>query len=252
MTFHLAGYTQSQDSAVLINAAALADQSLQVNGNQIIVPNDLTTIIWAYALGPNASRAQLVSPSLRRIFNQEIFPLDVNAVATDQLALELFGGSPLQLDPGEPLEGWMAESNAAASRVTILACLADAPPIPIVGDIHSIRVSSTGAAVANSWTNITLTFNDVLPSGTYALVGATLFSANMQAFRFVFKGGAYRPGAIGSSALSTRINPMFRYGAMGSWGEFENLTPPSVDVLCNGADASFQGVLDLVQIASAR
>lgn len=250
--FHLLGYTQSQDSAVLINAAALADQSLQVNGNQIIVPNDMTTLIWVYALGVSITRAQLVSPSLRRIFNQEIFPLDSSLIVSDQLALEVFGGSPLQLDPGEPLEGWMAEGAAGASRVTILACLADAPPIPIVGDIHTIRVSSTGVAVANVWTNITLTFNDVLPSGTYALVGAAMQSTNMQAFRFVFKGGAYRPGALGSQLLSTRLNPMFRYGAMGSWGEFENLTPPSVDVLCNGADAAFQGVLDLVQIASAR
>lgn len=250
--FHLLGYTGSQDSAVLVNAPALADQALQVNGNQIIVPNDMTNLIWAYVLGPNAARAQLVSPSLRRMFNQEIFPLDLNAIATDQLALEVFNNSPLILDPGEPLEGWVAESGAGATRVTILAALADAPPVPIVGDVHSIRITSTGAAVANVWTNIVPVFNDVLPSGTYAVVGAALQSATMQAFRLVFKGGAYRPGAIGSSLLSSRINPMFRNGGLGSWGEFENLTPPSIDVLCNAADAAFAGVLDLVQLSSAR
>jgi hypothetical protein len=250
--FHLLGYTQSQDSAILVPAAALADQSLQVNGNDIIVPNDLTNVIFAYALGPNVTRAQLVAPSLRRMFNEEIFPVDTNAIATDQRLISFFGNSPLLLDPGEPLEGWMAEGAAGASRVTILAAIADAPPIPVVGDVHAIRVTSTGAAVANAWTNITLTFNDVLPSGTYALVGAALQSATMQAFRFVFKGGSYRPGAIGSALISSRVMEQFRNGGMGSWGEFENLTPPSVDVLCNAADASFQGVLDLIQLSGAR
>lgn len=250
--FHLLGYTQSQDSAVLINAAALADQSLQVNGNQIIVPNDLTNLIFMYALGPSATRAQLVSPSLRRMFNEEIFPIDLNAIATDQMLIDFLGQSPILLDPGEPLEGWMAEGAAGASRVTILAALADASPIPVAGDIHTIRVTSTGVAVANAWTNVTLAFNDVLPSGTYALVGAAMQSANMQAFRFVFKGGMYRPGGIGSALISTRVADEFRNGMMGSWGEFENLTPPSMDVLCNGADSAFAGVLDLIQIASAR
>lgn len=250
--FHLAGFTQSQDSAVLIPAAALADQSLQINGNDIIVPRDLTNLIWSYALGPSATRAQIVAPSLRRIFAEEIFPLDLNATATDQLVINNNAQSPLLLDPGEPLEAWMAEGAAGASRVTILVALADAPPVPIVGDIHAIRVTSTGTAVANAWTNIPLTFNDTLPSGTYALVGAALQSTNMQAFRFVFKGGMYRPGAVGSALISTRQHEMFRNGMLGSWGEFENLTPPTVDVLCNGADAAFAGVLDLVQLTSPR
>lgn len=252
MPFHLFGYTQSQDSAVLVPAAALQDQALQINGNDVIIPNDLTNILGAYALGPTPARVSLQSPSLRRMFNQEVEPLDIAAIATDQLLLNWFGFSPLVVDPGEPFEAWMAESGAGASRVTILVWLADTPPQPIIGDIHSIRVTSTNTAVANAWTNVTLTFNDVLPSGTYALVGAAMQSATIQAFRFVFKGGSWRPGAIGQATLGTRLNPIFRNGALGSWGEFENLTPPSMDVLCNAADAAFAGILDLVQLTGAR
>lgn len=252
MTFHLFGYTQSQDSAILVPTAALQDQALQINGNDVIIPNDLTNLIGVYGVGPNAARVSLQSPSLRRMFNQEVEPLDVAAIATDQLLLNWFGFSPLLLDAGEPFEAWMAESNAAASRVTVLCWIADTPPQPIVGEIHTIRVTSTTAAVANVWSNVTLTFNDVLPSGTYALVGAAMQSATIQAFRFVFKGGSYRPGAIGQATIGTRLNPIFRMGNMGSWGEFENLVPPSMDVLCNAADAAFAGVLDLVQLSGAR
>lgn len=252
MTFHVFGYTQSQDSAVLVPTAGLLDQSLQVNGNDVIIPDDLTNIIGVYAVGPNATRVSLQSPSLRRMFNQEIEPLDIAAIATDQLLLNWFGDSPLIVDAGEPFEVWMAENNAAASRVTSLLWIADTPPQPIVADIHSIRVTATGTAVANAWTNMNLTFNDVLPSGTYALVGACMQSATIQGFRFVFKQAGYRPGAIGQATVGTRLNPVFRNGGLGIWGQFENLTPPSMDVLCNAGDTAFAGVLDLVQVASAR
>lgn len=250
--FHIFGYTESQDSAILVPSAALQDQALQVNGDQVIVPSDLTNLIGAYAVGPNATRAQFVSPSLRRMFNQEVEPLDLNAIATDQLLLNWYGMSPLVLDGGEPLEAWMAEGAAGASRVTILGWLADAPPQPIVGPIHTIRVTATGTAVANAWTNVQPVFNDVLPSGTYALVGASIQSATIQAFRFVFKGGYYRPGGLGQATIGTRLNEIFRNGNLGTWGEFENLTPPSMDVLCNAADSAWTGVMDLVQISGAR
>lgn len=252
MPFHLFGYTSSLDSAILVPTLPLQDQMLQVNGNDVIIPNDLTQIMGVYAVGPNATRVSLQSPSLRRMFNQEIEPLDVAAIATDQLLLNWYGDSPLQLDGGEPFEAWMAENNAAASRVTTLIWLCDTVPQRAMGDIHSIRVTATTAAVANVWTNMQLTFNDVLPSGTYALVGAAMQSATIQAFRFVFKALPWRPGAIGQPTVGARLNPIFRNGALGSWGEFENLTPPSMDVLCNAADAAFAGVLDLVQLSGAR
>lgn len=244
--FHICGFTESQDSAVLVPAAALADQALQINGDDIIVPNDLTALIMATAFGPDITRAQLQSPSIRRQWNQEIMPVIAAALPTNRQVLQPQIDSPLILDAAEQLNGLMAESNAAASRVTIMALLADVPPSPVSGDIRSIRVTGTGTAVANAWTNLTLTFNDVLPAGTYALVGADFFSTNMQAFRFVFKGGMYRPGFIGASAASQLPHPLQRYGGLGVWGEFAHNTPPSIDVLCNAADSAFSGILDLM------
>lgn len=246
--FHLAAFSESQDSAVLTNIAALADQALQINGDDLIVPNDIPMLLGAYGLGPNLTRVQIISPSIRRTFPQEHVPIDVSALPTDRLLVDWYGDSAIQLDSGEQLNTQMAESNAAASRGTVFVWLGDRVPSPQYGDIRTIRVTSTTAAVANVWSNIPITFNDVLPSGTYALVGAELISTNMQGFRFAFKGGSYRPGGIGGTAVSARPNPLFRRGGLGVWGTFENLTPPSVDVLCNGADASFAGELDVVYL----
>lgn len=246
--FHLCGFSESQDSAVLVPAAGLLDQALQVNGDDIIIPNDLTFLVGAYALGPDATRAQLISPSIRRQWPLEIRPIDLAALPVSRLNVSWYGDSALQLDPGEQLNGYMAEGNAAASRVTILAWLADRPPSPVRGDIRTIRVTSSTAAVANVWTNISLTFADVLPAGVYAIVGAEMSSTNLQAFRFVFKGGGYRPGWVGCAALGAVQNQLQRWGNLGTWGEFEHLTPPSMDVLVNGTDASYAGTLDLVYL----
>lgn len=244
--FHLCGFSQSQDTAVLANMTALLDQSMQINGNDIIIPSAIPLVVGVAAIGPSLTRAQIASPSIRRSFNEEILPLDLTATPSDPFRIMWLGDNPITLDPAEQLNALMAEGAAGASRGTVLVWLADAPLVEQPGNIRTIRVTSAGTAVANVWSNITLTFNDTLPAGQYAIVGASMQSANMQAFRFVGKGDAWRPGALGITALSQVENPMFRMGGLGVWTVFEHNTPPSMDVLCNGADSSFQGVVDLV------
>lgn len=246
--FHLAGYTQSQDSAVLVPIAAIPDQGILTSGNDITVPDDLPLIIGTYALGPSLTRAQITSPSIRRQWTQELIKLDLSATPTDQLLFTDHTQNPIVLDTDEFLDANMAEGAAGASRGTVLVWLADTPPQAYSGDIRSIRITSATAAVANTWSNIPIAFNDSLPAGQYALVGMMLQSANMQAFRVAPRGESYRPGAIGVTALSQRHNHLFRMGGLGEWCTFSHNVPPSVDVLCNGADAAFIGVMDLVYL----
>lgn len=249
---HIVAWSESQDSANLVPTAALQDQSIQVSGDDVIVPNDMTQVIWYAAFGADLARAQLVSPSLRAIFSEEISPYSLSATPGSGLLIANKVQTPLILAAGEPLQAWMAESNAAASRVTIVAALADSIPQPVGGDIHTIRCTSTTAAVANVWTNVPLTFAESLPSGLYGVVGMYAQSSNMQAARLVFKGGMYRPGAVFTNSLGATQNTLFRNGSLGVWGTFENLTPPSMDVLCNAADASFVVFLDLIQLQAYR
>lgn len=247
--FHLAGFSASQDTATLANIAALADQAINTSGNDLIVPDDLPLLIATYVLGPSLTRAQVTSPSMRRSWTQELLQIDLSATPTDQLLVAYHIANPIVLDTDEQLNALMSEGAAGASRGTVLVWLADTPPNEIIGqDIRTIRFTSTTAAVANVWSNIAIAFNDTLPAGRYSIVGAMLQSANMQAFRIVPRGAAFRPGAIGITALSQRHNEMFRHGNMGEWGQFDHNVPPTIDVLCNGADASFTGVMDLVYL----
>jgi hypothetical protein len=253
MVWTLVGYSESQDSATLVNIAALADPHVRVEGDNIIIPTDVRQLVGYYALGPNATRARLVSPTLRRISNIEIKPLDQAAEPTIVPFVHDLRRTPIALDPADFLTAEMAEDAAcAASRVTVLVWLADAPIEPIAGDMRSVRVTNATTLVASTWVNGALTFAEQLPAGRYAVVGAHFIGAGLQAFRFVFPGGTWRPGGLGFDDDGDQVAPMFRYGAMGSWGEFEHDAPPTVDFLSISADTSQVGTIDIIQVRAGR
>jgi len=247
--FSLVGWTESQDSAVLVNVAALADPHIRVNGDDVIVPAEINNLVMAYGLGPNLTRIQLVSPSLRRVLNPEISPVDIAAEPTFPTPLVDWRANPIQLDPEEALDAQAAEDGAGATRATVLAWLADKAIAPVQGDIRPTRATNTTTLVANAWTNGALTFADQLPAGRYQAVGGRFFSAGLQAWRLVFVGYTWRPGAIGCDTAADPDDRTFRAGNFGVWGEFNHNTPPTVDFLSNSADTSQIGVLDLIKIS---
>lgn len=245
---HLCGWYESQDSAVLVPTAALADPAMTVSGDNIQVPEYAPMLIGAYAMGANVTRAQLQSPSLRRTVNQEIRPVNVGAEPLSPVVLDLPIGIGIPLDVDEQLQAWMAEDAAGASAVLILAWLSDKELSPVTGEIFSVRVTNASTLVANTWTNGALTFDQVLPVGRYAIVGARFESAGLQAFRFLMQGQTARPGGLGCDAAGDKDMVGQRFGGWGSWGEFASTNPPTVDFLSVSADTSQVGTLDLIKV----
>ena len=259
MPFSLHGYTESQDSAVLVNVAALADQLIRVEGDNIIVPDLFRFLAGAYSLGPNNTRSQLVAPSLRELANIELKPLDVGAEPASPPPFIDWRANPIPLDPSEFLTAQAAEDAVGASRVTILVWLADGPIVPfgglaadVLARLRTVRYTNTTTLVANALTNGALTADQTIPAGRYAVVGMRAESAGLQAARLVFPGGGPRPGCIGADAVSDHFLSVFRVGAFGVWGEFEHDQPPTVDFLSNSADTSQVVDLDLIQVRPGR
>ncbi len=248
MAFHLCGYFESQDSAVLVPTAALADPTMTVSGDNIQIPDYASMLIGAMGIGANLTRAQLQSPSLRRTINYEIRGLNVNAEPLNPPVASFFPTAPIQLDVDEQLQAHMAEDAAGASAATILVWLADKAVEAVEGEIFTVRVTNATTLVANAWTNGALTFDQVLPVGRYAIVGARFESAGLLAFRFLFQGSTPRPGGIGCDAAADLEVPGQRYGKWGVWGEFQSTTPPTVDFLSVSADTAQTGAIDLIRI----
>jgi hypothetical protein len=248
--FTLVGFTESQDSASLTNVAALADPHIRVSGDDVVVPSGLNYVGGVYAIGADTTRAQLVSPSIRRRYPFEIVPVEVSAEPADPVKLFPLFDNPLQLDPDESLNAQAAENNASAGRSTVLVWLCDGATSPITGaEIFTIRATNTSTLSTYAWTNGALTFNDTLPAGDYALVGARASSAGLIAFRFVFSQYAWRPGAIGMDTVGEVGAPIFRFGKLGEWGQFSHNTPPTVDFLSLSADTSQTVDLDLILLS---
>lgn len=248
--FTLVGYTESQDSSTLTNVAALADPHVRVSGDDISVPAGLNYVGGVYAIGGSITRAQLVSPSIRRRYPLEVVPVEVSAEPADPVKYFPLFNNPIQLDPDESLNFQAAENGAGANQSSGFVWLTDGPISPISGaEIFTIRATNTSTLTAYVWTNGALTFNDTLPAGDYALVGARASSAGLIAFRFVFSQYAWRPGAIGMDTVGEVGAPIFRFGALGEWGQFSHNTPPTVDFLSLSADTSQTVDLDLILLS---
>src|SRR5260221_3759407 len=237
-------------NAALAALPAIADPHVRVVGNGIYVPKDLPYIWGATGIGPTMTRAQLQSPSLRRTFLHEVAPLDVGAALPASPRKIILGeDQPIPIDAGEELD--VNITNTASDRETVLVWLGPGIAKPSPKASFTLRVTSTPTAVAGTWTNRALTFDQSLPAGAYELLGARFRSTNLIAFRFVFVRGTYRPGLIGYAGTTSLDYDKFRFGNLGIWGTFQHNAPPTVEFLANAADASFTGEIDLAYLGKA-
>lgn len=248
MSFHLAAWTESVDQAAIASIAALADPSLTVSGDNIQVPTFGEYLMGAIGIGVNLTRAQLQAPSLRRILNPEIRPLRVAAApAGNDGYLDLFN-NPLKLDVAEQIQAFASEDGAGATRMNVLAWIGDGKVEKITDPIFSIRATAAVALGAFAWTNGAFVLDQVLPVGSYGIVGARYESATAIAFRLVFQGSTPRPGGIGQVSASNLDIKNQRFGGWGLWGVFESTAQPTVDFLAGAADAAETLTLDLIKV----
>lgn len=225
-------------NAALTNVTpALGESHIRVVGNYLYVPSWAPNVGGAYACGVTPVQAQLRSPSIRNIFNQNIVPMG-GAVApgSPQFILDRFS-NPIPLVAAEPIEA-LIMAGAGAQVNTIIAWFCDGPIAPVKGDIRTILATGSAAGVAHTWTNTILTFQDTLPSGQYQLVGIQAYSTTMQAVRALIPGQFGRPGTLGMQAQTDIPYVNFIDGGLGVWGTFMHDNPPTLDVLCNAADAA--------------
>jgi len=254
MAFTLIGWYESQDTSGSLTAVAgISDPHVRVSGDDIIVPTiegqAYSRLLGVYAAGTGITRAQLRSPSLRRLANLEVNPLNRGGLEPlSPVPIMWMGDRPVSLETEEALNAYVAEDTTGAEAEVVLAWLGTGPMEPVEGNIFSVRVTSSTTLSAGAWTNGSLTFDQTLPKGRYAIVGAIFRSTGLVAFRFVGVGISYRPGGLGGDAVTDLGAPGQRWGGWGVWLEFEHNTPPTVDFLSASADTSETGELDLIKI----
>jgi hypothetical protein len=253
--FTTIAYSESIDAAgAWTELAACADQHVPVTGDEITIPSFASKVIAIAGLIENvaAYRARLSAPSLRLRGLPMIAPLNVATAGAVEPgsphAMVDLRDNPIDLTPGERLIFQHLSNPAAAQIQSGVVWLGSEAITPAKGAIRTVRATNASTLVASAWTNGALTFDEVLPVGKYALVGMRAESAGLVAARAVIPGAPNRPGCLGTDALSDIEHPMFRYGALGVWGEFENETPPTIDFLSVSADTAQVVYLDLIAL----
>ena len=256
----IAFYESRAGTTALSEVAALADQHVAVNGDNVTVPPSWNQIIAAWSAMSNATdtlvAARLSAPSMRDktlldLANLEAIAAGGTAEPTSPTPLNVFVDRPVQLVSGEFLNLLQASTGTTAANLC--------SGVVFLGDgnysnslagkqIQTVRATSATTLTANAWTACTLTLDQQLQAGRYAIVGMRAQSAGAKAARLVMQETPARPGCIAYDSNGDIEHPMFRSGHMGVWGTFVHTAIPQVEFLSLSADTAETVYLDIVKI----
>lgn len=248
--FHLAAFAESIDPAnALVPINAVPEQQFTTSGDDWRVPPSLSNIIGAACLQNDASatRAQIQSPSLRVLANLDVEPIVAAAVFGTPPEQSFWPESPVPLVPEESINFSVQSDPAAAALHYGVIFLSDGPQVPVTGQHFTVRATATIQQTTTTWVNGNMTFAQVLPAGSYQVIGLRVRSTDAVAARLVFNAGTARPGVLVVNAIADRDPYWSRFGRMGVWGEFVHTNPPTLDVL-GGAAAAQTVFIDLVRV----
>ena len=226
------------------------DQHVRVVGDDIYI-GKYNQIVAAMAMGHSVSYAKLESPSLRRVFSPFIVPkVSLAADSKDAWMPQDMSRNPLVLATNEALNAKMLVSEVHADHYNVVGInLAEGALATVSGPIHTLYIVDEGdVCPIGVWTNLQLTLGIDLPVGRYQVVGAQCFSNFGGLFRLVPIGEDYRPGGIMGDDLHPYNAGVQRMGNWGVWCEFDQLTPPSIDILPYKATGWFTLALDLIKV----
>jgi hypothetical protein len=227
----------------------LQDGRFLYSSNGLVIPSKYRNLLVTWAFGTNLTIAKLKPAAYRPYGDYSIMPIMNAAAAGDQVSPVVFlNGNPLILDVGDFLPAYGQQGSAGAQQAYVFCILGEAVPQQYKGPVYTVRGTGSTTLTANAWSNVTLTMDSTLPAGRFRCVGARARSAGALAFRLVFAEQFPRPGAMAYQSDLAALDRWHRRGALGVWGEFDHLQPPSVDFLSTSADTSEYVWLDLVKV----
>lgn len=248
MSFHMLAYSASVNSAAFTDTTPVNDTVYQIQNGHFLLPTP-KRLIFGQHLATSALAMRLVSPRIRQVTTTNLIGVsNRQATMLTQARVADYRNNMPMLSPLEELECDTLNDAGGAERQNAIFGVCDQLTPQPQGDTFGFLGTSVTAAVASTWTPITMTWNDLLPNGRYAIVGLKHSSASAIACRLFIPNQVDRPGCISSINRYDDTDPMFRRGGLGIWGTFENTNMPRPEVLCNTTDNAHTIVMDIVKI----
>lgn len=247
--FHLGAFHEVIDPAGnLVPITAVQDDTVFTSGDDMRVPVDLPFIIGVAALLEAAVplRAQISSPSLRRVSNLDVAPFNTGLAFSDLHAVSIHPDTAIPVRGDEAVNFNINSDPVAATSQYGLVMFGDGAQAPVGGDIITVRAAMSVTSVLGQWTNGNLTFDQDLPVGNYDVVGMRVEEATTVAGRLAFVGAAWRPGVPAATSPTEPDALNLRHGKAGIFGTFNTNTPPTIDILAAAGAITPVIYLDLI------
>ena len=246
--WHTSAYSASvTDGLTNAQVNALADNVLRIGSQNGFVMQQDMMLLTSWITPNNSTAARLLSPKLAQFGYLQLTPLQAAAKVANGLLVATWPYRPFTFRNQEEVTAYVDTGGSSAAQETIVACWsASIDPIP-TGEELTIKFTSTTAAVAYSWTLLTLTISQTLPEGAYTMLSSECQSTTAIAHRWTFWGQFYRPGMPSTVAYTDqKFNGVTDY-RMGAMGQFSNVTLPNLEVLCNTTDNSHTIVAHVIK-----
>ena len=248
---HTVAWSANASNTAEVDLTPVADPVIPVTAANHFLPQRDQPILYIGAASPNLQRARITTPTLALVTTPFVQPINQAATFGIPQRFADYSAQPLMLRALEEISLLVTQTGGAAEFVTGVAGLLYQFIPPPQGTVWTLRATSVTAAVARVWTQLTLTFQNQLPSGSFAVVGLTHQSTNAMASRLIFENQVPRPGSLSIQSLTNFNDRLFDGSSpetLGVWGQFHNYIMPLCEVLCNAADAAHEVYLDIMRV----
>lgn len=245
---HTVAWFENIATGALNDLAPVQDGIVQIQNSHFIF-EEPHRLLYCYVGATDIDRARFVTPKFRQITLPFIRPLNPGPTPTDDQKVADYRHLNLIFGGREEFAIEALQDAVGAQDVFAVAGFEWRPRRPVPnGDVYKIRGTSATTATVETWTDLTMTWPDILPWGRYATIGLEHRSANGVAARLIFENQWERPGALSVTDTANIQHPMFSDGELGVYGEFHSTRMPTVQVFCDVANAVHEVYLDLVKI----
>lgn len=237
------GTTNTAIAGVLDNIVARAAS------NNFIAP-DGATIRLGVAGGINASRARINTPNVRKVGLPYIAPINQTVAVPSPPNIADFGDNgPTPTEADEiSVESTHTDAAPQIQFAGLWLKFQRKPWTP--GDRFRVRGTAAITGVVGSWASGAITLDQNLPAGIYEIQGMDAFGTNLYLARLIFTGGGWRPGCLARNAVASIPHPAFTDGRLGSYGQFDTIAMPQLEIFVEAANSAQEVYFDLVRVAN--
>lgn len=245
---HLLAYTVASAGGVTNqDTPGVQDNYATLQNNHYILPIPYY-VKWLAAVGANITNARLNTPYLRQINLPSFGAIEAAAAPSSLPAIDWFDSPMMKLNAIDETACEITDSAGATQLFAFVGLMDQLNYNVPQGPISRIRFTSAITVGNKVWGAGSVTLDQPLPYGQYAITGMDVFGANLMAARLVFQGGGPRPGILARQAVGTKPDPNFMGGHLGVFGVFNSTAIPSLELIGSAAPTTQTGYWDVVKV----